>query len=157
MEQVRKRHHERGFSEFEPLIISGIILVIIVVLLPKFGGDQMNSRELAVQLELRTINTAQVQYRSRFGKFASTLAQLGPPAAGVPGPAAADLILSSLASGEKEQYRFVMTATPVGYTLTAKPKFYNNSGRRSYYTNQTMAVRSSTSAEGANANSPEVK
>jgi type IV pilus assembly protein PilA len=101
-----------------------------------------------------------VQYRSRFGKFASTLAQLGPPAAGVPGPpgpAAADLISSSLASGERDQYRFVMTPTPAGYTLTAKPKFYNNSGRRSYYTDQTLAERWSMGAEGAKANSPEVK
>lgn len=37
-----------------------------------------------------------------FGRFAATLAQLGPPVNGLPGPASASLIPPSLASGEKK-------------------------------------------------------
>lgn len=157
MQQVRTRRRSSGFSLIELLIVIAIILVIIGIALPKFNVAQMTSRELAVQQEIRTINTAQVQYQSQFGKFANTLAELGPPPSGAPGPSAADLIPASLASGDKDQYNFVMTATPAGYTLTAQPKVYNSSGRKSFYTDQTMAVRVSLSAEAANASSPEVK
>src|SRR5438046_8988356 len=41
---------------------------------------------------IRTIHTAQTQYLSQFGHFATSLAQLGPPRTGQPGQQAADLI-----------------------------------------------------------------
>jgi type IV pilus assembly protein PilA len=113
MEQVRKRHRVHGFS----LLVGAITFVIFWMSVPRSCGDQMAAREIAVLREVLRINTAQAQYRSRFGKFASTLAQLGPPSIGVagpPGPAAADLIPASLASGEKDGYTFILTATPQG-------------------------------------------
>jgi len=153
----RRRHGARGFSLIELLIVIAIILVIIGIALPKFNVAQMNSRELAAQQEIRTLTTAQVQYQSQFGNFATTLAQLGPPTSGAPGPAGADLVPASLAGGEKDQYLFVLTGTPQGYTITATPKVYNSSGRRSFFTDQTMAIRQSLTADPATANSPEIK
>lgn len=138
------------------LIVGETILAIFLIFVStSCNADPMNSRELAVQQELRTINTAQANYHLRFGKYAGTLGQLGPPEVGAPGPAAADLISSSLASGDKDQYRFLMTLTPAGYTLTATPKVRNNSGRRSFYTDQTMVLRASVGR--VDASSPEVK
>ena len=157
MQQVRKRVVTRGFSLIELLIVIAIILVIIGIALPKFNVAQMSSRELAVQQEIRTINTAQVQYQSQFGNFATTLAQLGPPASGAPGAAAADLIPGSLASGEKDQYTFVLTATPGGYTINANPKVYNSTGRRTFFSDQNMTIRQNWGQEPATATSPELK
>ncbi len=153
----RRRRRARGFSLIELLIVIAIILVIIGIALPRFNVAQMNSRELAVQQEVRTINTAQVQYQSQFGRFATSLTELGPPSSGTPGPAAADLVPASLASGDKDQYNFVMTATPSGYTIVATPKVFNSSGRKSFYSDQTMTIRANMSAEPANASSPEIK
>ncbi len=117
----------------------------------------MNASEMAVYKELQTINTMQTQYMSQFGRFATTLAELGPPTSGGPGPQAADLIPASLATGEKDGYIFTMTATPTGYTLNANPKVYNTSGRRTFYTDQTMTYHQNWSAEPANASSAEIK
>jgi len=157
MRKVRNRQRSRGFSLIELLIVIAIILVIIGIALPKFNVAQMSARELSVQQEIRTINTAEVQYQSQFGQFATTLAQLGPPTSGAPGPSAADLIPGSLAAGEKDQYLFVLTATPGGYTINANPKSYGSSGRRTFFSDQSMVVRSNFSADPANASSPEMR
>src|SRR6202167_3736027 len=138
MEQLCKRRRARGFSLIELLIVIAIILIILAIAVPKLGSARMNANEMAVIREVQTINTMQTQYMSQFQRFATTLAELGPPTSGGPGPQAADLIPSALSVGEKDGYIFTMTATPTGYTINANPKVYNTSGRRTFYTDQTM-------------------
>jgi type IV pilus assembly protein PilA len=156
MEQSRQRRRVRGFSLIELLIVIAIILIILTIAVPKMGVAQMNAREMAVVREIQTINTAQAQYNSQFGKFAASMAELGPPASGGPGPAAADLIPGSLAVGDKDGYTFTLAATPSGYTLTANPKVFNSSGRRTFYSDQNMIIHQNWSAEPANTSSPEL-
>jgi prepilin-type N-terminal cleavage/methylation domain-containing protein len=157
MLQLSNRRRDRGFSLIELLIVIAIILIILAIAVPKLGSARMNASEMAVYKELQTINTMQTQYMSQFGKFAATLTELGPPTSGGPGPQAADLIPSSLSSGEKDGYIFTMTATPTGYTVNANPKVYNTTGRRTFYTDQNMTYHQNWSAEPANASSPEIK
>ena len=152
-----KSRKRRGFSLIELLIVIAIILIILTIAVPKLSTAQMNAREMAVVREIQTINTAQAQYMSQFGKFATTMAELGPPASGGPGASAADLIPGSLSSGEKDGYTFVLAATPSGYSLNVNPKVYNSSGRRTFFTDQNMIIRQNWSAEPANASSPEMK
>ena len=133
------------------LLIPGVIVVAVVV--PKFAASRMAASEIAALHEIRTIHSAQVQYFSQYGKYAATLAELGPPA----GSQAADLISKSLASGEKDGYVFTLAATATGYTINASPKVYNNNGRRSFYSDETLLIRQSWSQEPANASSPELK
>jgi type IV pilus assembly protein PilA len=157
MVQFSKRRRARGFSLIELLIVIAIILIILAIAVPKLGSARMNANEMAVIRELQTINTMQVQYMSQFQRFATTLAELGPPASGGPGPQAADLIPSALSVGDKDGYTFTMTATPSGYTLNANPKVFNTSGRRTFYTDQNGLIHQNWSAEAANASSPEFK
>ena len=157
MEQLRKRRRARGFSLIELLIVIAIILIILAIAVPKLGSARMNANEMAVIREMQTINTMQTQYMSQFQRFATTLAELGPPTSGGPGPQAADLIPAALAIGEKDGYVFTLTGTPSGYTLNANPKVYNTSGRRTFYSDQNMIIHQNWSAEAANASSPEFK
>lgn len=157
MEQSRSRRRLRGFSLIELLIVIAIILIILTIAVPRLSVAQMNAREMAVVREIQTVNTAQAQYMSQFGKFAASMAELGPPASGGPGPAAADLIPGSLSSGEKDGYSFILAATPSGYSLTVNPKVYNTTGRRTFYSDQNMIIHQNWSAEPANASSPELK
>ncbi len=157
MQQVRSRRRLRGFSLIELLIVIAIILIILAIAVPKLGSAKMNANEMAVVREIQTITSMETQYMSQFGRYATTLAELGPPTSGGPGPQAADLIPGSLATGDKDGYTFTLAATPQGYTLNANPKAYNSTGRRTFYVDQSMVIHQNWSAEPANASSPEFK
>jgi hypothetical protein len=109
----------------------------------------MNANELAVVRELQTMNAMQIQYKSVFQRYATTLGELGPHGA--------DLIPSTLASGDKDGYVFILTPTPSGYTIHANPKVFSTSGYRNFYTDQNGLIRQNWSAKPANASSPEFK
>ena len=120
--------------------------------------SRMHAQEMAAIKTLDTINTTEIQYQSQFGKFATTLAQLGPPASGgTEGPEAAGLITASLASGTSSGYNFTITQTPAGYALNAVPKTFGSTGRRTFYSDQTGVKRENWSQDPATPNSPEIK
>ncbi len=152
-----RRRRQGGFSLIELLIVIAIILIILAIAVPKLGSARQNATETVVIREIKAIHESQTQYMSQFGKYATTLAELGPPASGGPGPQAADLLPASLASGEKDGYNFILTATPSGYTINANPKVYNSTGRRTFFSDQNMTIHQNWSQEPATINSPEMK
>ena len=89
---VQLINRRRGFSLIELLIVISIILIIITVAVPKFQKAQMGARELGAIKAIQTLHQAQVQYQSQFGRYATSLQELGPPASGPATPSAADLI-----------------------------------------------------------------
>jgi prepilin-type N-terminal cleavage/methylation domain-containing protein len=83
--QVPKRR--RGFSLIELLIVISIILIIAAIAVPKMNRQLMLAREQAAIRQINTIHQAETQFYSQYGRYAQTLAELGPPASGAPGPA----------------------------------------------------------------------
>jgi type IV pilus assembly protein PilA len=150
-------HRRRGFSLIELLIVIAIILIIAAIAVPKMNQQLMAANETAAIQHIRTIHAEQTQYYSQFGKYGESLAALGPPASGAAGPAAADLIPKDLAEGKKSGYLYTLEVTPTGYAITAIPEKFSSSGRRSFYSDQTLVVRNSWTAEPANVNSAELK
>lgn len=132
------------------LVFSGVLLLLAVVI-PDFYGRHPRSRawELVAIRDILIVQSAQDEYRSQYGNYAATLAELGAPAN--------DLISKSLASGKKTGYVFTLAANPKGYIIYARPKVYNSTGFRSFYSDQTKLIRQSWSQEPANASSPELK
>jgi hypothetical protein len=111
---------------------------IFLALLPIFSAGEIkaqtsNSRifsERFIIQAVRTIHSAETTYQAVFGAGAyGSLAQLRQ----------ADFIDAALAGGEKNGYRFVLTATPptatlpAKFKLTATPRTYSKQGRRSFY------------------------
>lgn len=154
---LTRARQRRGFSLIELLIVIAIILIIAAIAVPKLNNARMHSQEMAAIRQISTIHQAQTQYYSQFGKFAESLAQLGPAEGANAGPAAADLIPGDLALGDKTGYRFTVTPSPEGYTVTAVPVAFNSSGRRTFFSDQTLVIRQEWSAEVANAQSEEIK
>ena len=97
---------------------------------------------------VQTLNTAQVQYYSQFGRYARSLAELG--------PSAANLISADLASGETQGYKFALTGTSTGYTITAAPLASRSAGSRTVYSDQSLVIRENYGTEAATADSKEV-
>ena len=86
------------------------------------------------------------------------LAELGPPTGGAAdGPAAANLIQEDLATGEKQGYRFTLTASPGGYVINAAPLVFGTNGSRTFWSDQTMTVRQHYGQEPATASSEMMK
>jgi type IV pilus assembly protein PilA len=150
---MRNSTRRRGFSLIELLIVVAIILIIITMAVPQYNKAQRFARETAAITAIRTLHQMQVQYQSQYGRFANTLAELGPPASGADSPAAAGLIGSDLSNGEKGQYKFTMTGSAGGYTVNANPIVYGSSGNRSFFSDQSMVIRENYGPEPASVNS----
>jgi type IV pilus assembly protein PilA len=147
----------QGFTLMELLIVIAIILVIAAIAVPQMNKQLMSAHEMAAIREITTIHQAETQYYSQFGKFAESLTQLGPPASGAPGPNAAEIIPKGLSDGKASGYVFNVAATATGYAVTAIPETYNGSGRRTFYSDQTLVIRNNWSQEPATVASPEIK
>jgi len=157
--QYRKsvRPRQRGFSLIELLIVVAIILVLAAIAAPKLNQNRMHSQETAAIAQIGTVHTTQTQYYSQFGRYATSLSELGPPASGQPGPAAADLIPGDLSLGKKSGFTFELQGSPTGYTVTSVPDVYNSSGRRSFYSDQTLVIRENWGPEPATVASKEIR
>ena len=104
------------FSLIELLIVIAIILIILAVAMPaqqvadcpgdgRHPGDQSHP-------------PAETMYYSQFGKYAASLASSARPPRAVLPPGAADLIQGT-SPGEKQGYKFTITAAPGGYVINA--------------------------------------
>lgn len=153
----RRIRSRRGFSLIELLIVIAIILVIAAMAAPKLTSARMQAQEMAAVTQIRTLHQAQIQYQSQFGKFASSLTELGPATNGQPGPSAAEIIPGDLAKGEKTGYQFNLAPAPTGYIVTAVPLAYNSTGRRTFFSDQTGVIRQNWSQEPATEKSEEIK
>ncbi len=154
---VSRKTRRRGFSLIELLIVIAIILVIVTIAVPQYNKQMMSAHETAAIQAIQTIHAVETQYYSQFGRYAVSLAELGPPASGAAGPAAADLISKDLTEGKKSGYVFTVSATPTGYAISAVPESFNSSGRRTFYSDQTLVVRNNWSQEPATISSAELK
>jgi type IV pilus assembly protein PilA len=157
MDCKRRRQRQQGFSLIELLIVIAIILIIAAIAVPKMNNQLMAAHEMAAIRQVGTIHQAETQYYSQFGRYASTLAELGPPASGAATPAAADLIPKVLADGKNSGYTFAVTASATGYSITAVPDTFGNSGRRTFFSDQTLVIRNNWTQEPATVTSPEIK
>ncbi len=149
--------NRRGFTLIELLIVIAIILTIIMIALPKVSSLLMNAREVAVIKEIQTLHTAQMQYQSQFHRFATKLEELGPPASGHAGPDGADIIPGELAKGTKSGYNFVLQGNGTSYVINANPVSYNNTGRRTFFSDMSNTIHENWGPEPATLNSPELK
>jgi type IV pilus assembly protein PilA len=145
----------RGFSLIELLIVIAIILIIITIAMPKLTNAKKFAQETAALRAIQTIHTAEVQYNSQYGRYAVSLAELGPPASGAASPAAADLIGNDLANGTKQGYKFTVTGNAGGYVVNANPVTYGTDGNKTFYSDQSMVIHENNGPEPATATSKE--
>ena len=156
-ERRRASAARRGFSLIELLIVISIILIIITMAVPKFNQAKRFANETGAISAIRTIHEVQVQYQSQYGRFATSLAELGPPQSGAASPAAADLLDATTAAGVKSGYKLTVTGNQSGYAVNANPEIFGTTGTRTFFSDQTMVIRANDGAEPATAASKELR
>jgi type IV pilus assembly protein PilA len=132
-------------------------MVVLAIAIPRMVVQTNVHHELTAITSIGAIHRAQAQYYAEFGHFAPTLAPLGPPANGEPGKTAADLIPADLATGRLDGYMFFVTGTVRGYAITAAPEQFGVTGRRTFYSDQTLVIRNNWNGGAATAESPELQ
>jgi hypothetical protein len=143
------RSRRRRFWLLEFLVATAMTVAILSVPIPIVERGSLEAAEMMTVRRMDVVRQCQAQYRSQFGKYAAMLAELGPQGA--------NLIPASLASGEKDGYRFVLTAVPDGYTLVARPQVFGKTGRRTFFLDQDGIVHQNWGPELASLDSPEFK
>ncbi len=142
--KTRNTRKARGFSLIELLIVISIILIILAIALPRFNKATMSAREMGATATVKT-------------RYPQSLTELGKPSSGAPNASAADLISADLAKGEKGGYKYTLQATPTGYQINADPVAYNNTGSKTFYSDQSGEIHQHFGSEPATAADPEIK
>jgi type IV pilus assembly protein PilA len=133
-----------------------IVLTIGSVAVPKMQRAIRQAAEVSATQQIHIIQTAQAQYFSKFGRYAASLAELGPPSGGG-GSDGTDLIPADLASGVKGGYRFALKGTGNAYQLHASPITYGKSGVRNFYADESLTIHENAGSEPATAVSHELR
>jgi len=103
------------------------IMLLLAALLPRPLGDTDRPESRAIAA-VRTIHTAQTLYFSQYGHYAGSLREL------------ALWLSDDLVNGAEGGYRFTLTGTENGYTVSAIPAALH-AGRRCFYSDQSMGLR----------------
>jgi len=151
------RTKRRGFSLIELLIVIAIILILATIVIVNVNRQLMSAHETATLGNMKAVHEAELRYNSEFGRFAQSLTELGPPASGAYGPAAAGLLPKPLAEGKASGYIFTLAGTPTGYSVTAVPEAFGRSGSKSFFSDESLVTRVSSTAEPATLASAEIR
>jgi prepilin-type N-terminal cleavage/methylation domain-containing protein len=122
-----------GFSLLELLIVVAIILIIATIAIPSLLRSRQAANETHAVANLRTLNTAEVQYISSHQGNYGALADL----------VAAGLVDSSFSASAGYNFDVALSSNALDYTGTATAQG-PNAGRFDYYTRPDYIIRYST-------------
>jgi type IV pilus assembly protein PilA len=145
------KRKQTGFTLIELLIVVAIILILAAIAIPNLIQSRMTANEASAVQTVRDINTAQSMYSVQFGiGFSQDLQSLGGTSGAVSSTNA--LLIPdpvALPPNTKDGFKFsyVVTAnngpfgTPSNYTVNADPITPGSTGRRWFFSDESMVIR----------------
>jgi prepilin-type N-terminal cleavage/methylation domain-containing protein len=130
------RHHAKGFTLVEIMIVVAIIALIAAVAIPNMLRARHNAGETSAIASMRTLVGALESFRANQTPltYPANLVALSNAV-----PPYIDAVLSS---GTKQGYTFTFTPTlPNTYTIAAAPVTAGVTGTRGFFVDQTGVIR----------------
>jgi type IV pilus assembly protein PilA len=130
--RARAAREARGFTLIELLLVVTVLSIIVVMAIPGIVGARKHANETSAISSLRTLSSAQIQYRTRFGTFG-----------GLPELSGQGFVDTSLGDGEKSGYRFTNVSAPgdVTWAMFAQPVTPGVSGDRWFFVDESGVIR----------------
>jgi type IV pilus assembly protein PilA len=161
------RRSEAGFTLMELLIVMAVILILMLVAIPSLLNMTIQAHETSALASLRAIQAAEVQYQTNFpaNGYACSLSALGgSSSSGAPTAQAAQMLQSTLATGQKDGYSFNITNCTkttgtnnqdmfTSYEVTAVPQTVGKTGHRGFCMDMSGEIKADM-AGGTNCTVP---
>ncbi len=140
---MQKRNE--GFTLIELMIVVAIIAIIAAIAIPSLLAARISGNEASAVSSLRTLATVNEQYRTRFGEYAPSLADL----------VTQGYIDDVLGSGAKSGYDFTYSQLSTQtYTVTADPTIAGRTGERGFFVDESGVIRFATSGTAGATDAP---
>ncbi len=105
------------------------IWVVLALLIPFLTETRLKVNEMSAVRNIGDIHAAQAQFHKVAGRYARTLPELNL------------LLAGKLSAGMLNGYRFQVEGDATGYRVTAVPVLPGDTGRRSFRSDQSGAIR----------------
>ncbi len=129
----RRRRVSRGVVE---AVVIFVCLVVLVMMASNSVESCCGSNGASAISSMRNIATSQITYQATIGQgsYAPDLATLF----------SSKLIDSVLGAGTKDGYMFFLTGDGSKFSIVARPEIYEETGNRSFYSDESGVVRYNT-------------
>jgi prepilin-type N-terminal cleavage/methylation domain-containing protein len=127
-----RNRRESGFTLMEVLIVAAVLAIIIAIVLPAIASARKHTNESAAVANLRSVSSAQLQYRTRYGDFGD-----------IDELETASLLDASYEDGMKTGYEFISAENPSSSTwsVTATPVTPGVTGDRFFFIDESGVIR----------------
>ncbi len=139
-----EKFSDKGFSLVELLIVVLIIGIIAQMAIPHLMKSKLAANEASAITTVRTVLNAETLYVTTVG--GGRYGTMGALVSGM-------LVDSVVGSSTKDGYVFSISLGPAdtSFAVDARPTGFNNSGIRSFFTDETAVIRYTTANSAATA------
>jgi len=132
-----------GLTVLELMIVVSVIAVVAAIAIPSLAHAKKVGNEASAFSALRSISTVNTQYRTRFGVFSDSLADL--EAAGY---------LGFNEATPKGGYSFLYARAGNAWACNASPITFGQEGDRSFYIDESGVIRFADGVPAMGADAP---